>query len=266
MSINNGGGANIGPNTGPFDNTAAYGKGRVATSGSAPGIAYLCYEPLSAPVQPSGADGSVGNGNSNSAPPLTTAKTNDEIFILVAGETNSGSVTGVTSSPAGLTFTKRTGIGPTGGGIMELWSAPSAAALTNEVITVAQTGIALIRLIAFAIIGSPSFDPNASLPWSARGGSPTITTTDDPDILIWCDFHGGGALNIPPGYTVLENVPFGGDNCAVAIKLVNAPVTESQTVAGDEFIIWDAVNLTITPVVNPDPSLDPDHWVGAGQT
>lgn len=98
---------------------------------------------------------------------LTTTKTNDMICIIFP--LASGITLSSISSTSGLTFTKRTETGLlTGGGNWQFYTAPSALALTSEVITVTYGSSTSTRIVAFAVAGvgntASPFDTNVSVP------------------------------------------------------------------------------------------------------
>ena len=115
---------------------------------------------------------------------LTTTKANDIIVVGVAynGALN---VLSVTSSPSGLSFTKRaTNNISTDNGIDE-WYAVASSALASEVITVnfnPNTYVNYDAMVAFGVSGADTstiFDSNAALPVSnTTGADPTFSTTN----------------------------------------------------------------------------------------
>ena len=103
------------------------------------------------------------NGSTTSAVTLSTSNKFDVIVVCVVtgGFWNHGYVTSVTDT-AGLTWTKRNqrwsgGTYPS----LEIWWAPSAAALTGDVITVHTTATGATSLTAFGVTGAANYEA----PW-----------------------------------------------------------------------------------------------------
>ncbi len=152
---------------------------------SANAIHPATIEKAKPPLVLDGAVAATGNAGSLMLT-LTTAAAG---LVCVAVGCNGGPVTGITGG--GLTWTRR-GRNVASAVNIELWSAPSPAALAGVGITINQTSSGFMTAVAFGINGSAlAFDPNGALP-SVIGdgsGSPTtarcsITTSNAEDFLI----------------------------------------------------------------------------------
>jgi hypothetical protein len=135
---------------------------------------------------------------SGALPGIST--THGNVIIYVGGITNGGPVTSITSTSS-LTFSRRTQ--QAGGTSAELWSAKSAAALSNEVITVNTTGSSYFVFAAAAFSGShfaSPFDSNGAIP-ATSAAAISFTTSNANDILIGAALSNNSGAG--SGYTQL---------------------------------------------------------------
>ena len=149
---------------------------------------------------------------------LTTTLTNDLIVAMYSGVRGSAAiatVSGVTSS-SGLVFTRLGGItSPLQSGSkhinVEVWTAPAAAALTNEVITFTLTGAVTCNcagaVALHGVIGTSgiyTLDGLVLTNVAANSGSPsvTMTTTYANDVIIYALGLNATSTVLPPtGFT-----------------------------------------------------------------
>jgi hypothetical protein len=189
---------------------------------------------------------------------LKTLNTNDFIYVAVGctSSTLAPVVSSITSSPSGLTFTRITGEGfsNTADGVwqnLELWSAPAAAALAAEDLTINLSAVAdRVIWAAFALnganLGTPQ-DPNVSVPAhnsSLTGPTVTISTTHAKDAIVWAAVGQG---------------IFSG-NIGEPLNLASVPGTDNNIVNGIVALQGDgnlclSVWVKITPNVQTSLSL-----------
>jgi Protein of unknown function (DUF2793) len=244
--------------SGDWVGTDAYAPGDVVIYN---GAAYLCYSAVAAP--PSGAptiDGSNGTHgvNTSGTITLTTTLTND--IICVCFSIGGGSITSVTSP--GLTFTQRSSQSGQGGEIL-MWTALSTGALTGAVITFEFSGDNFFQCAAFGVNGATGFDPNGDLPLSASSGTLSLSTTDANDFIIFLSGGGfGGGDATPGGFTEIYSDNFDGQAISVSYQRVNAPQSGvSFSVPANYDLILDALAAPGSPVPNPTPNIDSEHWI-----
>lgn len=156
--------------------------------------------------------------------PLVTTSTNNLIVIEDGFAQGGQTISSITSSPSGLTVTKRaaqsapTGVGDKGR--VEIWTAPASAVLTGETFTINYSGaVGGSAVVAFCVpnltsIASP-FDSNASLPTlgsgSGSGGvTPSISglsTTGADTVLLFFDTTYTSSIGdpgaAPTGFTLI---------------------------------------------------------------
>ncbi len=199
---------------------------------------------------------SIDNATSNANGPsgstmtgtITTTSANDLVCVITKWLSTSGTVSIVTDSPAGLSWSKRTGVvSAFGGGFnndydVEEWCAFSSAALTsNDTVTITATGtIVTNRTTIFAVHGvatgaNPTcyYDTNASIPsatWQSAGSSPisaTVSTTNSTDLIVAYTGSTASSYTPPTGYTALVSGGTGGANSAY-YKVLSAPLVSSS--------------------------------------
>lgn len=139
---------------------------------------------------------------------VTTSDVNDVICVVVGIESTSGNgaaatVNSVTAT--GLTFTKRSAstvhTNSNNYVNIELWTAPSASAVTSKVITVTCTSTPAVDcagIIAFGVNGANSisspWDSNANFPSESSSGTicPTVTvnTSQAKDFILVAGVQG----------------------------------------------------------------------------
>jgi hypothetical protein len=210
---------------------------------------------------------------------LTTTNTNDLIFVAVA--CNGGPVVSVTAT--GLTFTRRAR-NINGSVNVELWSAPSTAALTSKSITITQTSSAFLSVHAFGISNGgalPAFDGNGALPNLVQDGSggsggatstrASITTTQSNDLLlsVYRFLSTSAPTNPGTGWTQISSANF----MEVQYKVVSSPQTATDALLSTAFNggdnnqnggIGDAVTADVPISATLAVTEAPDVFAGTG--
>lgn len=162
---------------------------------------------------------------------LTTTLAGDLIVVAVGLNGTGAAISSITSSPTGLTFTRRKQeLVGSGGGSLEYWTAPATTALNGEVITITYSGAFGFNTgLVFGVSGvsnvNAPFDTNASLPVFANGSTsiPFVTglSTDNINydlLLFFChdgnDFAGND-YRTPLGFTEIGHVDQLGNGASI---------------------------------------------------
>lgn len=273
---------------GTWSGALAYAKASFVTRS---GKRYLAAEDIAAPAGTPGLDNFVavdGGGSVNQAfPAISTAGTADTIVIAAAWNSDTISISDITST-SDLAFVQRTSVIKTiitgHKTRLELWTAPAPGSLSGEVITIHFDAAPNdMKAVAFGVYGGDISDPmdaNASLPKIPTGDRTTpsatgISTTNADDLLlaiIASDSDGGAGLvsnTAPSTFTLMsyqgnatnDNNP-NTINLNVSYKLVSATQSGITVSGSGDPSCWAMIfhAAKASGVVNLPPASDP-RWI-----